>query len=116
MRFEPIPSQTQRRARRHSERLTAQLRPLLPADAELTLVRQRDWASITFSGWRYCFALRVNSAAVDALREALASALPAQEFALTNAFVADALVLPAASGEGAPDTLTIELLVIDESD
>jgi hypothetical protein len=116
MRFEPIMRPHQRRAPRHSERLIAQLRPLLPAEAELTLVRQRDWASITFSGWRYYFAVQVASATVDALREALAGALPAQEFALTNAFVADALVLHAASQNDGVGALAIEILVIDECD
>lgn len=92
------------------------IHPLLRAlqvalpDATLTLLRCRDWYSMTYSGERAEFSVRLKGEDAQARLEALARQLPEREFALPGRIVADIIVIGI---EGA--TAFAEALLLDDA-
>ncbi|MDZ7587723.1 MAG: hypothetical protein U5J78_00570 [Parasphingorhabdus sp.] len=92
------------------EMLIGALARLAGESAQVSLLSQRHWASITFSGVRYKFA-------VDCAEEratAFATAVPEAELPLRRHFVADALVV-STQAEGAMTRVIVELLVLPDA-
>ena len=72
--------------------IASQIATLTGDRTNVTLQRERAWASITFVGTRYCFAIEWgDDAQPDALKD-LAQTLPDHEFTIPGYFVADILV------------------------
>ena len=72
--------------------IASQLRTLARDHARVQLKRERAWASITFSGTRYCFSIEWP-AATDALAlQELTRILPGHEFDIPGYFVADIVI------------------------
>lgn len=100
--------------RSHGERdpgtlMIRELEALTGGCASVTLIRERAWASITFAGTRYCFALEwADAAGPDALQK-VAQILPDHEFAIPGYFVADILVT-----EQSESHLLVEALLITD--
>ena len=68
--------------------LIAQLMALFSPDANIRLNGEKPWASITFSGTRYGFEVKLPSGCPDAQLQSL----PDHEFDLPGHFVADVLI------------------------
>lgn len=80
---------------RLAEQLIAGLRDLVGPQCEIRLVHQRPWASITFSGTRYCFDLDLPERPQEDVLMTTEKALTDHEFDLDGHFVADILVTQA---------------------
>jgi hypothetical protein len=89
--------------------IASQIADLTDGRASVTLKRERPWASITFAGTRYCFAIIWADAAEPEAIENLAQTLPDHEFAIPGYFVADILVT-----EQSESQLLVEALLIDD--
>ncbi|WP_108811176.1 hypothetical protein [Sphingorhabdus sp. Alg231-15] len=92
-------------------RIVEQLQKLFGADYEVTMVRERPWASITFSGTRHILVVKL---AVLGEMPGIGSAcnqLPDYEFNLPGQFVADILVHSESTSD---QQITIELLTIND--
>jgi len=72
--------------------LTRQIEALADGRARVTLKRERPWASITFDGTRYSFAIDWEGAVEPDQIQKLTKALPDHEFSIPGHFVADMLV------------------------
>ena len=95
-----------------ARRLRDQLLAALGPDARVITVAQRDWASVTFTGTRYSFYLRLPVADAAPDLDALAE----HEFTVANVVVADcAASIEARARDAAGQmwlTLCVELLTI----
>lgn len=89
--------------------LTDQLQDFLGSRVNVTLSRQKQWASITFSGMRYTFLITAANREAVNISTTKMKKLASHEFELPGKFVADILVHDGCSEAG---TLTIEILVI----
>lgn len=89
--------------------IASQIEALTGGRASVTRKRERPWASITFAGTRYCFAIIWADAAEPGALEKLAQTLPDHEFAIPGYFVADMLVT-----EQSEFQLLVEALSIDD--
>ncbi len=75
----------------------------------LSDVRSTDWQSLTFTGERHCFGLRIAGADADAVLERLSAGLEDAEFALPGQIVADiALGAPPTRAPDGSILVTIE--------
>lgn len=72
--------------------IASQIRALARGKASLHLDRERAWASVTFSGLRYCFSIEWPEASDASAAQDLARILPDQEFAIPGYFVADIVI------------------------
>ncbi|MBQ0770524.1 MAG: hypothetical protein KBT59_01670 [Sphingomonadales bacterium] len=80
------------RQRNPSRSIASQIAALAGGRVRVILKRQRSWASITFSGTRYCFSIEwFDTTATDEIRH-LSKVLPDHEFAIPGCFVADIVV------------------------
>lgn len=73
--------------------IAIQIEALTGGRANVTLNRERAWASITFAGTRYCFAIEWPDATEPVAIQRLAQTLPDHEFAIPGYFIADILVM-----------------------
>lgn len=94
------------------DRLIEEVRHLTQSKVEIELVRQRSWASVTFTGIRYCFRLISIDGWSDDQKAALSERLAAHEFDLRSHFVANCIVKDV--GLDHPTALGIELLLVDD--
>jgi hypothetical protein len=86
--------------------ITSQIRALTGGHGCVQLHGERNWASITFSGIRYCFSIEWPDAA--ALQE-LVQILPEHEFLIPGYFVADILIRDQSGSR-----LLVEILIISD--
>lgn len=88
------------------------LRDILP-DAEIRVIHERPWHSLTFSGAQICMsvALRGNSHASRAA--AFDRTLPTHEFDLQGQLVADIAVIERSGGDN-ETRLLIDALVLED--
>lgn len=83
---------------------------------EVELLGSRPWASITFSGQRHRFGLRIEGHGAGRAADAYARDLPDREFDLAEAFVADIVLLSdERDGTGDSAYLVVEALIVDSS-
>ena len=87
--------------------IVSQIRALIPDHACVQLQGERNWASITFSGIRYCFSIDWPAAAKAAAVQDLAQTLPDHEFVIPGYFVADILVRDQSDSRFLVEILTI---------
>ncbi|MEL6875883.1 MAG: hypothetical protein AAGM33_10440 [Pseudomonadota bacterium] len=95
---------------RLAEQLVAGLRDLVHPECQIRLVRQRPWASITFSGTRYCFDLDLSERPDEDVFTKAEKTLADHEFNLDGHFVADLLVRPTSPEAG--QFCQVEILAI----
>ena len=72
--------------------IARQIRALARGHAAVHVKRERAWASITFSGTRYCFSVEWQDATYAAAVQELVQVLPNHEFVIPGFFVADILI------------------------
>lgn len=107
-----------RRISRTAQQLLEQLMTVLGPTVQVLHAGEREWASITFSGARHHFVLRVPAATYEqrTFQQAVA-ALPEHEFSLRGEIVADCTVTPDnSSTTSAPEDqrlLIVEMLTIN---
>lgn len=98
--------------RNKSEGLLRALRELLP-EATFSVIHERPWHSLTFSGVQICCSVIVPVGYGANKGAALARDLPEREFNLRGQLVADIAVV-----DSAPDTdkhrLMVDALVLDD--
>ncbi|QJB69423.1 hypothetical protein [Parasphingorhabdus halotolerans] len=89
--------------------LTMQLQQYFGRYGEITLKREKPWASITFSGTRHYFELITEPGVEEKTVNALLAPLVSHEFDISGHFVADILVHLRAPADAriAIDILTI---------
>lgn len=87
--------------------IASQIAALGDGRARVSLQRERAWASITFTGTRYCFVILCEDAAESDVIKNLPHILPDHEFAIPGYFVADILVT-----EQSGFRLLVEILLI----
>lgn len=110
MPLDPVPLKSHRRD--PGSLLASQIEALTGGRAEVTLKRERPWASITFAGTRHRLAVDWTGATDLAVIENLARTLPDHEFSIPGYFVADILVT-----EQSKNQLLVEVLsIIDPVD
>ncbi len=95
---------------RLAEQLVAGLRDLVPPECRIRLIHQRPWASITFSGTRYCFELDLPERSHEEIFMKAEKPLTDHDFDLDGHFVADLLVMPASPEAG--QSCQVEILAI----
>lgn len=100
---------------RLAEQLHLGLRDLVHRECHIRLVRERPWASITFSGTRYSFEISRPSRPHAPVFTKPETALADHEFHLDGHFVADMLVRPASPETGQECQVEI-LAIIDPVD
>lgn len=88
------------------------LRHMLP-DAELSVIHQRPWHSLTFSGAQICISLVLTGEQHTRRAARFALELPKHEFDLAGQLVADIAVIETACGEN-QSRLMIDTLLLDE--
>lgn len=92
--------------------LATQIAALTGDRANVSLIRERAWASITFTGIRYSFAVDWPETPQLGVLHNFAAALQSTEFALPGYFVADIIAT-----EQSEDHMLIEALsIIDPVD
>lgn len=89
--------------------LTDQLQNFLGSRFSVTLSRQKQWASITFSGMRYTFRISAANQEKICISSAKINKLAKHEFELPGQFVADVLTHDECLEAR---IITIEILVI----
>ena len=89
--------------------LMDQLQDFLGSRVNVTLGRQKQWASITFSGMRYTFRITAANRETESISSAKMKKLANHEFELPGQFVADILTHDENSEAG---IITVEILVI----
>lgn len=89
--------------------LASQIAALTAGRTSVTLKRERAWASVTFAGTRYSFAIMGAAGTDPAMMENLIQVLPNHEFAIPGYFVADVLVT-----EQSGLRLLVEALLIND--
>ena len=87
--------------------LTAAIEALCGGRAVVTLVRERPWASITFSGTRHSINIIWQDGIDPAAMEDLIRILPVHEFAIPGHFVADLLITEQSGTRLLVEALTI---------
>jgi hypothetical protein len=81
----------------------------------LTEMQSTDWQSLTLTGERHVFALRVSAAHSDAIVERMCAGLEDAEFSIPGLIVADIAVMEGPCREKDGSTrVTIEALTIEE--
>lgn len=88
------------------------LRQLLPA-ATLSLIHERPWHSLTFSGVQVCISLILRDEGHADILGRFADELPAHEFNLCGQLVADIAVIEAVVSEN-QSRLMIDALLLDD--
>lgn len=88
------------------------LRGILP-DAEIRVIHERPWHSLTFSGAQICMSVVLRGDGHAAKAEALDQALPSHQFELQGQLVADIAVVER-SGNDSETYLLIDALVLDD--
>jgi hypothetical protein len=86
---------------------------LLRPDATPSIMTERPWYSLTFSGVQLCVSLTASDAARAADLQAFAQRLSAYEFHLQGQIVAD-IALRQDDGINPDGILLIDILVLDE--
>lgn len=95
---------------RLAEQLIAGLRELMQPACRIRLLRERPWASITFSGTRYCFEISPPSCSQQPVFAEAGTALTDHDFDLDGHFVADLLIIPTSPEAG--QSCQVEILAI----
>jgi hypothetical protein len=88
------------------------LRQLLP-QATLSVIHERPWHSLTFSGSQICISAILHTGYNAEFVTRIAQILPEHEFELSGQLVADIAVIEMASGEN-PGRLMIDALLLDD--
>ncbi len=94
-----------------ASRIVEQLQKLFGTDYVVTMVRERPWASITFSGTRHILAVKPTVRGEMTVIGSACDQLPDHEINLPGHFVADILVHRESTSD---NHLTIELLTIND--
>lgn len=89
--------------------IAGQIRALTGGRVSVRLKRERAWASITFSGMRYCFSIESAEAAHASALLELARTLPDHEFSIPGYFIADIMIT-----DRAELRLLVEVLAIND--
>lgn len=89
--------------------LIEQLQKYLGSECVIALVSEKPWASITFSGMRYMFAVAGNNPGKNSISQERLEKLTDHEFDFTGQFVADILIR---AGDTTNASFKIEILVI----
>jgi hypothetical protein len=81
----------------------------------LTDVQSTDWQSLTLTGERHLFGLRVSAPHAEAIAQRMCAGLEDAEFSIPRLIVADIVVAdgPASETDGST-SVTIEALTIEE--
>ena len=87
------------------------LRALLPG-ADINVLTERPWYSLTFSGTQLCLSVAITDAKMLGEAEILSQKLSEHEFVLPGQIVADISVTWAVVAEGA-QCLIIDALLLD---
>lgn len=95
-----------------SSGLLRRLHQLLP-DSELSVVNERTWHSVTFSGVQVCISVILHSAQHADCATCFEQALPEHEFDLCGQLVADIAVIETVAGEN-QHRLMIDALILDD--
>jgi hypothetical protein len=80
----------------------------------LTELQSTDWQSLTLTGERHVFALRVLPPHSDAIVERMCAGLADAEFSIPDLIVADIGVMEGPVSERGSSCVTIEALTIEE--
>ncbi len=99
------------RGRTQSGALINALRNIIPA-ADIQILHERPWYSLTFSGTQICLSVQYSDAAWQSDVTALSQLLSEQEFDLPRQIVADIGVSQAVIDKGA-QCLIIDALLLD---
>ncbi len=78
----------------------------------LTHGRSADWHSLTFTGERHSFALRITGAGSGGIAERICADLEDAEFDVPGAIVADIALVGQVAASGEDSELTIEALTV----
>lgn len=92
--------------------LLRELRRLLP-EATLSVIHERPWHSLTFTGAQVCISVMLQSEKLPDFGHRFAQELPEYEFSLRDQLVADIAVIEMAAGEN-PTRLMIDALLLDD--
>lgn len=96
----------------NSGNLLRELRRMLPG-ATLSVIHERSWQSLTFSGVQVCMSVNLHSGYDADFATRFARALPKHEFDLRSQLVADIAVIEMVADEN-PVRLMIDALVLDD--
>lgn len=96
------------------EQVIAQIRELAGGDIIVEMIRERPWASITFTGTRHKIGIRCESANSHLILSRLRKKLPTHEFVLHANFVADCAVLSETPAHNVSQRLLTEILTISD--
>lgn len=88
------------------------LRQLLP-EATLSVIHERPWHSLTFSGSQICISAILHSGYSAEFVTRITQTLPEHEFELSGQLVADIAAIEMTSGEN-PGRLMIDALLLDD--
>ncbi len=95
-----------------SHGLLRALRQFLP-QATLSVIHERPWHSLTFSGSQICISAILHSGYNAEFVTRITQSLPEHEFELSGQLVADIAVIEMASGEN-PGRLMVDALLLDD--
>ncbi|WP_229955715.1 hypothetical protein [Parasphingorhabdus litoris] len=107
-----LPPQWTRKPKDVTDQLTEQIQELVGLDYQVRLLRERPWASITFSGVRCQFAIMPLWKGGPAISQYCGTRLLGYPYDLHGHFVAD-LVIERPDNDR-DQTVTIEILVIND--
>ena len=94
--------------------LIEQIKTLSDESISVEMIRERAWASITFTGTRHQIAIKCKSENSRAIIAKLHRMLPAHEFASHANFVADCTAEFDNSVENSHQKLLVEILTISD--
>ncbi|QTD55239.1 hypothetical protein [Parasphingorhabdus cellanae] len=107
-----VPTLWVKKPKNVTDQLAEQMQALVGLDYQVRLLRERPWASITFSGVRCRFAIAPLWRGSPAISQSCCARLLGHSYDLHGHFVAD--LVSERPDDDADQTVTIEILAIDD--
>ncbi|MEP2101283.1 MAG: hypothetical protein ABJP02_01515 [Parasphingorhabdus sp.] len=107
-----VPTRWAKKPKDVTDQLTEQMQMLVGLDYQVRMLRERPWASITFSGLRCQFAIVPLWRGGRAISQSCGARLLHYPYDLHGYFVADLVIERPADGRD--QTVIVEILAIDD--